>query len=253
MATKAFTMNSKTLLSIDFDRFKTCPQICDYCYVGNMERIYPAYKAKISHNVEWAKSNPKDFAQALNQEYRSYRKSKSRKLQRLSKLPVRIYGSGDFVPEHLEFMKQLEFKFYIISKTLTDPKMDKWLHRLITLPNLTKVILSMDDTNMQNFAHTKKYYKQDKYGISYTGYADNFDNWKTVGFFSDIFFNISKKKIEREKSKKIKEQCPCDSGSLKHDLSCSYCNKCWRSSVTRGKSWNHIGDTYENKRVVGTN
>ena len=110
MSNQAFTMNSKTLLSVDSDRFKTCPQICDYCYVGNLERIYPAYKSKLTRNTDWAKKDAAGFAAALNNEYRKYRKSSSVKFERLDKLPARIYGSGDFVPEHLEFMKLLDFK-----------------------------------------------------------------------------------------------------------------------------------------------
>lgn len=93
---QVFTKNSKTVLSIDFDRISTCPQICSYCYVGNMERIYPTYKAKIERNANLAKENPGNFAEQLNNEYGQLRKSKSKNYLNLNKLPVRVYGSGDY-------------------------------------------------------------------------------------------------------------------------------------------------------------
>ena len=130
---QAFTQNSKTILSIDFDRFATCPTICDYCYVGNMERIYPAYKAKIERNVKWAKDNPGNFAAQLNKEYRKLRKSKAKTFRRLHKLPVRIYGSGDYQPIHYDWMNVVDFKFYIISKTLTLPHMHDELRKVLKL------------------------------------------------------------------------------------------------------------------------
>lgn len=235
---QAFTSNSKTILSIDFDRFKTCSSICSYCYVGNMERIYPAYKQKIERNENWAKTKPDDFANQLNKEYKKLRQSKSKKYDRLDKLPVRVYGSGDYHPIHHEWMKRIEFKFYIISKTLTLRHMQKELNKLLKLKNLTKVILSFDKDNLKNYKDCEKLYKTDKIGFSYTGMADEFNIVKTSGYAFDIFFNISDKKIEKEKSRLIKEQCPCDSGLLAHAESCSKCNKCWRSSVTSNSNWN---------------
>ncbi|MBC8408599.1 MAG: hypothetical protein H8E12_07765 [Rhodobacteraceae bacterium] len=234
---KAFTQNSKTILSIDFDRFKTCPQICDYCYVGNMERIYPSYKEKIERNYEWAKDRPADFAQTLNTEYLKARKSSSAQLQRLEKLPVRIYGSGDYVKHHYEFMKELDFKFYIISKSLTDPGFYTQIDKVIQLDNLTTVCLSFDQQNLINYKAVSHLYKKDKIKFAYTGAADEFNVIKDTYSF-DIFFNTSNKKIEKEKSRQIKEQCPCDSGALTHAKSCSVCSKCWRSTVTKEKQWN---------------
>ena len=255
MSVKAFTLNSKTIVSLDFDRFKTCPQICDYCYVGNLERLYPAYKAKITRNTDWAKDNPKGFAQQLNDEHTKMRKSSSKQTYRLEKLPVRIYGSGDFVPEHLEFMKLLNFKFYIISKSLADPIKNKYINQLLELPNLTKIILSLDNQNMRNRDYVHEYYGKDKFGISYTGMVDDFSRLKLQGLKTTIFFNISKKKADREKSREHKEQCPCDTGLLAHAKACSVCNKCWRSSNTKGSGWNNInikGDTTNvyNTRVI---
>ncbi|KKM71366.1 hypothetical protein LCGC14_1431300 [marine sediment metagenome] len=234
---QAFTQNSKTILSIDFDRFATCPTICSYCYVGNMERIYPAYKAKIENNVNWAKDNPENFAAQLNTEYRKHRKSKAKNYSGLEKLPVRVYGAGDYHPIHYEWMKKVEFKFFIISKTLTLPHMHNELRKLLKLKKLTKVCLSFDQHNLENYRINKKFFKKDKINFAYTGMADEFNSVKSKKYNFDIFFNISNKRIEKEKSRLIKEQCPCDSGVLAHNKSCSICSKCWRSSVTQ-KNWN---------------
>lgn len=236
---QAFTQNSKTILSIDFDRFATCPTICNYCYVGNMERIYPAYKAKIEINANWAKDKPENFAVQLNTEYRKHRKSKAKNYARVEKLPVRVYGSGDYHPVHYEWMKKVEFKFFIISKTLTLPHMHTELRKLLKLKNLIKVCLSFDQHNLENYRINKKFFKKDKINFAYTGMADEFNLVKLKHEFH-IFFNISDKKVEKEKSRLIKEQCPCDSGILPLAKSCTFCNKCWRSSVTHGKSWNSI-------------
>lgn len=239
MKLTAFTDNSKTLLSIDFNRFTTCPQICDYCYVGNLERLYPAYANKLRKNDNWSRSNPAEFAAQLNREYRQLRKSKSKKYQRLDKLPVRIYGSGDFIPEHFQWLELLEFKFYIISKSLTNLAYQQYILRLLKLKTLTKIILSLDNQNLNNYQLIQKYYKQDRFGIAYTGLADDYNTHiEQKHIQTTIFFNISPKKIEKAKSRLIKEQCPCDSGVLKHAASCSFCNKCWKSSLTKGQEWN---------------
>lgn len=236
MRLRAFTQNSKTILSVDFSR-TTCPQICEYCYVGNMERIYPSYKEKIKKNANWATGNYENFSSQLNDEYKSTRKSKSKKLRRVDKLPVRIYGSGDFIPEHLMFMKNLNFKFYIISKSLTSNFMHKYIDELLQLDNLTNLVLSFDSQNLDNYSGIRNLYGDDRISFAFTGMADEFKEVKVDKQF-DIFFNISNKKIEKEKSKLYKEQCPCDSGAMAHNESCSFCNKCWKSSLTKGKDWN---------------
>ena len=236
-----FTENSKTILSIDFDRFTTCPQICDYCYVGTTERLYPAYAVKIRKNDNWSKDNPTTFAQQLNYEYRKLRQSKSKKYDRLDRMPVRIYGSGDFIPEHLNWLPLLDFKFYIISKSLTRLQSLSYINTLLELRNLTKIILSLDDQNIENFNLIKHLKGKDRIGIAYTGYADNYSTHVEAGNIdATIFFNISDKKVEKAKSRLIKEQCPCDSGVLKHAKSCSFCNKCWRSTLTKGNQWNTL-------------
>jgi hypothetical protein len=234
---KAFTANSKTILSVDFNRDKTCPQICKYCYVDNMERIYPAYSKKISKNYEWALNDPIGFASQLNKEYRKLRNSKATTWQRLDKLPIRIYGSGDYIPSHYNFLKHLDFKFFIISKTLTMSTMSYHLKLLLGLNNLTSIVLSIDEQNLKNYKTIKSFYKKDRFKIAYTGHADSFKERTETGEKYDIFFNISSKKIEIEKSKNIKEQCPCDSKALAHAKSCSFCNKCWRSEATKSKKY----------------
>jgi len=237
---RAFTQNSKTILSVDFDRFTTCPQICNYCYVGNMERIYPAYKQKIERNANWAKDNPDNFAETLNNEYKKLRKSDAKIFKNLEKLPVRIYGSGDYHPIHFKWLEKLEFKFYIISKSLTNAILEKELEKLLELKNLTKITLSFDAENIHNYFKCLKFFGKDKINFAYTGIADDFNVLKLKGYEFNIFFNISDKKIEQEKSRKIKEQCPCDSKLIEHNESCTKCNKCWRSSITKQSGWNTI-------------
>ncbi len=110
MSLQSFTGNQKTILSIDFDRGSTCMQTCDYCYVNNMERIYPSYLSKITRNSEKTKTpeGRKEFADSLNSEYTKARNSKSKQFEHLDRIPVRVYGSGDFVPEHYETLDHVE-------------------------------------------------------------------------------------------------------------------------------------------------
>ena len=117
--------------------------------------------------------------------------------------------------------------------------MTMFIEPLLKIPNLTKLVLSFDDQNMVTYSNVSNYYGQDKIGFAYTGMADDFNKIKAEGYKFTIFFNISNKKIEKEKSRKIREQCPCDSGILAHEKSCSICNKCWRSSVTKPRDWNY--------------
>ena len=207
--------------------------------MGNLERIYPAYAEKIKRNDNSSRDNPDNFAQQLNREYRQIRKSKSKKYIRIDKLPVRIYGSGDFIPEHLVWLRKLEFKFYIISKSLTNLNYAVYRTELLNIPNLTKIILSLDNQNLRNYGLIKHLKGTDRIGLAYTGMADDYNSHVAAEkLTATIFFNISNKNAEKAKSRLIKEQCPCDSGALQHAKSCSFCNKCWRSTVTKGKSWN---------------
>jgi hypothetical protein len=196
-----------------------------------MERIYPAYKEKIRKNASWAKENGKNFAETLNREYRQLTNSRSKTLKRLSKLPVRIYGSGDFIPDHAWFLVDLEFKFFIISKNLTTPETKYYIERLLTIDNLTMICLSFDNYNLNNYEGVSGYLGKDRIKFAYTGLADDFKLVKSQGFIFNIFFNISKKALERQKSALHSEACPCDSGKLPHNESCSYCNKCWKSNA----------------------
>jgi len=241
MQLQAFTNNSKTVLSIDFDRITTCNQICDYCYVENLERIYPAYWNKMKRNSNWATTKPKTFAQQLNTEYGKLRNSKAKQYLRLNRLPVRIYGSGDYVSKHYQFLKELTFKFYIISKNLTGANMHQELEKLLQLENLTNVLLSFDNQNiLANYKVAQSYRSHSNISFAFTGLSEDCSNWLKEGYLFDIFFTIGRTKEERLKARNIKAQCPCDSGLLAHNESCTYCNKCWRSKATRGKTWNKI-------------
>ena len=241
MSKLLFTENQKTILSIDFDRQNTCLQFCSYCYVENMERIYPTYLNKITINSQNAKQGPIEFASQLNKEYIKARGSKSKKYIRLEKLPVRVYGSGDYLKEHFKFLNHLDFKFFIISKNLTRKEYTGEIGKLLKIPNLTSIVLSLDDQNILSSYHrVKKYKKQNKLKLCYTGMPDAFKSWKESGIEVDIFFNISKKQVERLKSREFKEHCPCDSGLMKLAQSCTLCSKCWRSSSTKMRGWNSI-------------
>jgi len=213
----------------------TCPQICSYCYVENMERIYKAYSAKIEQNYQIALNKPDAFAAQLNSEYKKLRNSKSKKWKRLPKLPVRLYGSGDYIPGHYKFLSNLDFKFYIISKSLTTSLMESQLEKVLKLNNLTSIVLSFDKDNIKNYAYAKKYFNSDKIKFAYTGLPYEFE--KLTDKFN-IFFNISDKNIDKVYTRKFKEQCPCDSGIIKAQEACSICNKCWRSSLTKTNTWN---------------
>jgi len=241
MQLKAFTNNSKTVLSIDFDRASTCNQICEYCYVQNLERIYPAYWDKMKRNSDWATTKPKTFAQQLNTEYTKLRNSKAKHYQRLHTLPVRMYGSGDYVPEHFKFLQALNFKFYIISKNLTPADMHSEIDKLLELNNLTNILLSFDNQNvLANYEATQNYRSHSNIAYAFTGISDDCRRWLEEGYNFDVFFTTGKTKAEQIKAQGIKAQCPCDSGLLTHNESCTHCNKCWRSNKTRGKAWNNL-------------
>lgn len=242
MSLRVLTSNSKTVVSLDFDRFKTCPQICSYCYVGNMERIYPAYKTKIQNNYERALQNPETFAAEVNSEYRKLRNSKAKTWKQLSKLPVRIYGSGDYIPQHFKMLSNLNFNFYIISKSLTLTTMQHQLSELLKLSNLTSIVLSFDATNRGNYAALQKYYGQNRIKFAYTGMPEDFKQVLLRGEKYNIFFNISDKKVEKENTRQFADRCPCDSGELAHAEACTKCNKCWRSSLTKNKGWNLLSE-----------
>ena len=187
----AFTENTKTILSVDFDRQSTCLQFCDYCYVTNMEKIYPTYLNKITRNGDMAKNNPNKIIDFLNEEYKKYRSSKSKKYGRLDKLPVRIYGSGDYLPEHYQILEKLEFKFFVISKNIVRTNLIGEIPKLLNLKNLTNLVLSLDDQNiLGGYQRIKHYHGADRVSLAYTGMPDSFEQWKNSGLLFDIFFNI---------------------------------------------------------------
>lgn len=239
MGKPIFTKNSKTILSVDFDRQGTCPQMCDYCYVDNMENIYPAYLEKIQRNNSWIKDNPDNFARQLDNEYRKHRKSKSKAMKRLEKMPVRIYGSGDYIPEHYAFMSGVSFNFYVISKSLTMKSMASELKKLRALPNLTRIVLSFDNQNIKNYENVKHLYKEDGIQFAFTGTGED---WTLQTEFNGrefgIFFNIGRKKVDKEFNRSVKQACPALAEKIPHAKACSMCNKCWRSSKTKSPDWN---------------
>lgn len=204
-----------------------------------MENIYPAYLEKIQRNNSWVKKDAKAFARQLNTEYRKHRRSKSKAMKRLEKMPVRIYGSGDYITEHYEFLSNLNFKFYIISKSLTMKEFADDLVLLRQLPNLTRVVLSFDNENIKNYNNVKHLYRTDGIQFAFTGTTED---WILQNEFNKrdfgIFFNIGGKKVDIEANKNIRESCPALSEKIPHAKACSKCNKCWRSSKTKGADWN---------------
>ena len=118
--------------------------------------------------------------------------------------------------------------------------MEKHLDKLLTLPNLTRVVLSFDLQNIENDRkHLQELRKKDsRIAYAFTGMADDYTS--QVGHTFDIFFNISRKQAELQKSKKIKASCPCDSGAIAHYHSCASCSKCWKSAVTRNTNFNDL-------------
>lgn len=206
-----------------------------------MERIYSAYLDKITRTEEWARERPEEFAEQLNTEYRKIRRSKAKTFKRVERLPVRIYGSGDYIPEHYEFLKELDFKFYIISKSLTQKSFKKERDKLLELDNLTNIVMSFDTQNIKNYDDVKHLQGEDRFRFAFTGTSDDYIierdfNERRFG----IFFNIGQKNEDKQASALIKESCPTDTGKLSLQKACSVCNKCWRSSVTKGspQQWN---------------
>ena len=206
-----------------------------------MERIYSAYADKIKRTERWARERPEEFAEKLNEEYRRIRRSQARAFEGVERLPVRIYGSGDYIPEHYEFLKLLDFNFYIISKSLTRDIMKQEREKLLGLDNLTNIVLSFDNQNISNYDDVVHLLGEDRFRFAFTGIADDFliqrdFNGREFG----IFFNIGEKKTDKQASSAIRESCPTDSGKLEHSKACATCNKCWRSSKTQGsyRSWN---------------
>lgn len=203
-----------------------------------MENIYPAYLGKIQRNNSWAKDNSDNFARQLNTEYKKARKSKAKDMIGLANMPVRIYGSGDYIREHYDFLSKLTFKFYIISKSLTIADMQDELNKLQQLDNCTRIVLSFDNQNIKNYDAVKHLYKTDGIQFAFTGDKDDWtvQEWNNRQF--GIYFNTGRKKVDKEFSKAVSKSCPDLADKIPHDKACSICNKCWRSSKTKGQFWN---------------
>lgn len=206
-----------------------------------MERLYPAYGDKIEKNATWVKEDPQTFANTLNKEWRKNRKSKAKKFKKLEQLPVRMYGSGDFQPEHLAMYELLEFKFFIISKTLTSPDFKPYLDKVLSLDNVTSVVLSFDNQNIENYKTCLPLFGKDKIKFAFTGDPDDFmvqKEWNERSF--NIYFNTNNKKKAKERSKQWSERCPADTGDIPLQRACTQCHKCWNSSLTKKKDWNKV-------------
>lgn len=220
-----FTENQKTILSVDFDRDSTCRQKCPYCYVENMENIYPTYLAKVERNSEKSENYEK-FADKLNKEYEKIKKSRAKKYKRMEKVPVRIYGSGDFVPSHYEWLKLLDFRFFMFSKNLCFEDYVEYIPKLLKIDNLTMLNLSFDKYRLDKYSNIEEYKDQSKIRINFTGTPDEFEEHKDEYHF-DVFFNIDKRKKKgREKASEFEETCPAECGKLDLQKACTYCNKC---------------------------
>jgi len=227
-----FTTNRKTVISLDLDR-SSCNQKCDYCYVNNTEKAYPAYLPKIKKNNFLAEHLPDEFAKQLNSEYEKLTKSKSKLYSDLDKLPVRIYGSGDYQKSHYKWLKQLNFQYFIISKNLTSDISE--VYRLLAIPNLTKIVLSYDKDNIHRINENiillvcGMSYKtlKGRIAFSFTGTAKEFKALPAMTKETiNIFFNIGRKKADLTASKSIPASCPADAGHIPTSRACTKCNKC---------------------------
>lgn len=206
-----------------------------------MENIYPSYLDKIKRNNSWVLDNAEHFAQQLDNEYLKARRSKAKGLSRVDKLPVRIYGSGDYIKEHYGFLSKVNFKFYVISKSLTLPEFSEELDKVRQLPNCTRIVLSFDNENIGNYDSVKHLYRSDGIQFAFTGEVMDWTIQNEIlGREFGIFFNIDKKKKDIEASRKIKQTCPALSGKIPHADACSICNRCWRSSKTKQVDWNSV-------------
>jgi len=192
-----------------------------------MERIYPAYLAKVQKNTDLVKDNPKTLGQLLNAEYLKALNSKSKKYTNLRKLPVRIFGSGDYIPEMFEMFKTFDFKFFIISKTLTEPQMRPELEKILALRNCSSVVLSFDTHNSKNWHLNTDLWKKPKIKFSFTGTHLDMEMQKLANKTYTIFFNTGNKKVDKQASKAFKERCPADTGEMKLQEACTKCHKCW--------------------------
>lgn len=215
-------MNSKTEISLDFSRDITCTYKCAYCYVKGMVSRMSTYEPKVIRNAIMAKDTPTEFSSLLNKEYRQL----ENKLKLDNNFSVRIYGGGDYLPEHYEFLKLLDFKYYIISKALAQSSYIDELAKVVTLDNTTSVVLSFDKYTLANQGHANACKNMlDKIKIAYTGTPIDFKNLDGKEHV-DIFFNILKTNQSKEDAKEFAASCPCATGAEELKSSCTRCKRC---------------------------
>ena len=168
-----------------------------------------------------------EFADKLNSEYEKCLKSKAKKYEKLdADFPIRIYGSGDFIPEHLIWLEKLNFKFFIISKNLTRPEYKQYIDKVLKLKNITVLNMSFDAQNIGNYEDIDN----SKIKYTFTGTPQEFIDVKDTKHF-DTFFNINKRiKKENEIASKFTESCPADVKKIPLRLACTVCNKCWKEN-----------------------
>ena len=214
------TKNSKTGWSLDFDRRSTCEHNCTYCYVTQMEKIYPAYYAKVVRNGKMAKWQNGKMIKMLNEEV----------IKKQLKAPLRIYGGGDFQPEHMEIFRNIAVPCYIISKNLTLEKNFEFLKELILIKNVTKIILSYD---VQTLHRNRPNIESDKIKYCFTGTVEQYKEYVENKLNFNIYFNTKKTKAAKALAALIPVACPCDAGCIKHDLACLQCKRCWETETCK--------------------
>lgn len=210
--------NSKTGLSLDFDRASTCEHNCSYCYVKGVELRSPNYRKKVIENGKMAKWQNEKMVKELNEELTG----KHEKGKLLA--PLRIYGGGDFQPEHMVIFEKIAFPCYIISKNLTKEKNFKYINQLTNINNVTKIILSYD---VETLHRERPTIKSNKILYCFTGEVEQHKQFVENKYTFDIYFNIRKTAKAKNLAAKIPTACPCDAGCIGHALACLGCKRCW--------------------------
>lgn len=193
----------------------TCEQRCSYCYVDTLVNIRKAYGVKISKNYISMKLDPLKLAQEANKEYKKLK----------TNISVRAYGAGDYKPTHYTFFENLDFSTYLISKNLTKQKYQTDLLNLLALPNISSIVLSFDEQNINNYTYCTQYRNHPKIKFCYTGLPTEYSNIRKSYKF-DIFFNTKKSRAARTQANMYSESCPCGTGQLQNTGACSICKRC---------------------------
>lgn len=188
-----------------------------------MEKYIKHYTSNTDKNCEMATENPEDFAQQCNNTLRKLKTSKAKDWQALKiGRPIRIYGVGDYVPQHYEFLKELDFDFYIISKSIIRYKE---IDKVLQLNNLSKLVLSYYSGNLN--LYTTEYYEEPKINYAFTGTSEEFSNALANRGHFDLFYNIEKNKAGYAAAKQYRNACPVDSGRLELAEACVTCSRCY--------------------------